>query len=367
MPTNTISTMPPPFMLDANSLSVYQRCRRRWLIDRTWRPRRQHPKSAFDRLLRQGVLRLEAGEDATVVAQSLRTAFLKQAASPGLDFTRDAYTEAMEWAGMLEVVIEAVSRSPLEVTRPSQPVALSADVSWLPLARVDDSGCLHRWLTVDALDSDRLAAELHSWQVFGDIAAADAPLTLHVVVIGSVRDSGGTRRRHSPWCRAWAHPVIVGRLKMQRTGGRKLSGEQWKPVWRTDMPQMTAHAWVDLMAKEEALPGVIHHLSVAAVSPAHREQFVREMAQEAEAMRRLLPTATSRPAGADILDPVRASADFWQVPMSRPACDGWRPCPYQPVCYGPVAVPIESLGAYEPRPAAALRPAAPATGPVTLR
>ena len=368
--------MGQPFLIDAHALTVWQSCPRRAVLEADWQVTRPAPKRLFDALLRRALVELEAGAESGKLGESLATRFMELAASPGLDWppSIDPFLSAREWCGMLECVIEALGRLALLATRPAQTVELTPDLCWRPLARVDDAGTLHRWITVDALDQDRLARELHGWYVFGDLVACDAPMTLHVIEIGSQRKG----RRHSPWCKTFAHPAIAGRYQFRRRGAGDavshtvpLRGD-WQPVWRQELPNFTPARWVDLMHKEGLLAGekpVMHHLQVQEVSPAHRERGLQEMAQVGEQMRTVLNgrqgeadrsashTSTQVP-----LAPQQSSArptplaqsDVRDLPpMSRPACDGWVPCPWQTLCYGPGDTPIAELGLYQPRAAQA--------------
>lgn len=333
--------MDDPFLLDASQLATYQRCRRNWLLERDWRFLKWHPKSLADHCLREGVFRLSSGEsvEATVVEVTAR--YLTLAANPGLDLAMggDPYQVARDWCAALSTILTGISRlTLLSLSRvPYQPLA--EDQSWLPLSFADESGILHRWITVDAWDSDAQARAVHSWLTVADMAVMDAGMQLHVIVVGRMKDG----RRQSPWCRAYKHPVIAGRLRFQRPDGkggwRSLNGDQWKPVWLADMHGQDVSQWVDLMTADGLMPRLQSHPTIAALSAESRRLVLAQIRQEATEMRRLL-----------------AANQSWEsVPMNRGACDGWRPCPHQGgACYRPAGASLDlaESGLYQLRPAA---------------
>jgi hypothetical protein len=304
--------------LSASDLRSYQTCRRRFLLERHWKVARWRPSSLFRSCLREGVFRLSNGADPATVRSNARTRFLSQAANPGLDvMTGDPWTVAQDWAGMLGTTLTAISRlTLLTLTKPS-PRPLSTEASWLPLAWLDDSGTLHRWITCDAWDEEVLAREAHSWHVVGDMAMLDAPLMLHAIEIGQQRQG----RRHSPWARCYRHPVIAGMHRFQRPDGkggwRKLSGEKWTPVWYADQAKPDPEQWCDLMDADHVTPSRLHHVPIAQPSQAQADRIRTEMLQVASA----IGTGLS------------ASVDPMDEPMTRPACDPVTgPCPWQVAC-----------------------------------
>lgn len=307
--------------LDAYSLDTFQRCPRRWLLEQSWRVLRWRPKSLFTACLREAIFAISNGAEAAAEIQSARTRFLSQAANPGLDVSEgtDSWVVANDYAGMLSTILTAIARTTLlTVSRVSEQI-ISPLASWLPLAWSDESGALHRWITVDHFDDGTLARECHGWYVFGDIVVVDAPLTLHVIEIGSQRNG----RRVSPWVRAYKHPVIARRYKFQRKNskghGTSLS-EQWIPFYYTDQPQPDPVTWVDLMDADGITPTLLHHIPIAQPSEAVRRDTLGQLGQLTTRMTRL---REERP----------GVTDGMLEPMSRGACDGWVPCAWQEACF----------------------------------
>lgn len=310
------------FLLDAGQLARYQLCRRRWLLERKWTYLRWWPKALFDHCLRDGVFRLSSGDSAAEVIVGATTRYLSAAANPGLDLPpgADPYQIAGDWCAVLSTVLTSISRLTLLSLTRILPKPLESDyVSWLPLSFADESGTLHRWITVDSWDADAQARAVHSWLTVGDMAICDAPMTLHVVEVGSLRNG----RRISPWCRAFRHPVIAGRMRFQRPDGkggwRSLRGDQWELVWLSDLHNHPPDKWVDLMEADGIISKILHHSATRQLSEESAASVRTQILQEAEAMRKL-----------------SQESEWAEVPMNRGACDGWRPCPHQQAaCFVP--------------------------------
>ena len=326
--------MEPPFLIDAAMLTEFQACRRRYLLSRKWRPLRWKAKLLFDSCLRQAIVELGDGGAPGDVALAATTRFMNTGANPGLEVSGvDPYQVALDACAMLETMIETMGRMPRrKLTQvPSKPVA--DGLEWMFLAHADEKGHLHRTITVDRWDDDRLSQELHSWFVFGDVVMARKPLHLHVIEIGKMREG----RRHSPWVRGWQHEYVTGRLRFQRKGQKALQGEAWKPVHLADSNSFNAVQWVDAMAADEVIETLLHEVEVDVPGMEHIRTAVRDVCNEAHQMVQW---------GDVVANPLL-------VPMSRAACDTPFPCSFQAVCYAPTMVnDIGGLGIYKPRVAA---------------
>jgi hypothetical protein len=339
-PTNNNSGISSsPFVLNASQLTTFQRCPRRYLIERSWRVIRWRPRSLFAHCIRAAILQLSQGtpiEDAISLA---RARFMSQAADPGLDVPRgrDTYILASDFCAMLGTTLLAISRSTLPVLGPASPHKLTNQISWLPSSFADESGALHRWVITDSWDADAISRELHSWHTIGDMTIADSSLTLHVIVIGQSRDG----RLQSPWCRAYAHPMIAGKIRFQARQAdgrpRRLSGEHWRPVWLSDL-QIGPVEWLQKMDADRVTEGLLIEGAVKQPSAAASAEVLRQIISESEAMRSL------------------SLADPLSVPMSRPACDGIVRCPWQEACYSESpTMDLSGLGLYQLRPQQEMR------------
>ena len=316
--------------LDAHSLTTWQSCRRRYSLESSWRVVRYRPKLLFDMLLRRAIFRLSNGGDAATLAADAKATFLQSAADPGLDLApgADPYRLAKSWCGMFDTLLATIAKTPLLVVRDLAPIRLSSTLEWQPRSWSDESGQLHRWLTVDAWDEDQAARELHSWRTIGDIAATRAPLMLHVIEIGRATKDG----RSCPWSRAWSHPGLKSLAYRFRkpTGGELSAG--WLPYHYSDVRD-DPYEWASRLVEDGEWSRVTHHLLLNAPTDAQCAATMRDVMLESLDIRELA-----------------AEDRLWHtLPMSRGACDLYAPCPYQPVCYSPDIVPLESLGLYQAR------------------
>lgn len=314
-----------PFLLSAAKITAFQRCRRRSRLEDSWLPARWHPKRLFDACLRQGLFDLTRGETSNKVVKEAEQRFIAGATAPGLDIrlTEDVYSYAMSWVGMLEAILTAMSRREMLVLQDRLPELLSSNLAWSFASHIDDLGSLHRWVTVDSWDDDAATRELHSWFSFGEVAAADTLLNLHVIEIGQLRAG----RRHSPWGRAYQHPAVSIR-KFQRTGNRSLQG-QWNPVYYVDLRDNrdnTPDSWVDHMEREGVVDTLIHDVVIKPPAPADRKRFIQDSKEFALAIQAVSTT-----------DPLH-------LPMARPACDSGVPCPFISLCYNSAGLDPGTLG-----------------------
>lgn len=287
--------------MTAPRLTVLQRCPRRYKIEESGLSYRWKPTALLSSMLRAAIFKLSSGTEKTEVAREFSTQILERAANPGIETQHDPYTLARDLTAILANVIEWVSRSPLLVLRPGPAMSLQSGATWECTAFQDDSGVLHRWATVDKLDADSLTRELHSWHVFGDCAAAQVPMRLHLIEIGSQRSG----RQHTPWCKAYAHPHVMGRFAFQQKDGKPLQGN-WKPVWFQDSGRNEPATWVDLMARDQV--SLIRTVDVKQPTVKQCEEFRRQVISEG----------------------LRAGElPGWEdIPLFRPACD-IPVCPHQ--------------------------------------
>lgn len=172
---------------------------------------------------------------------------------------------------------------------------------------------LHRIILVSHLDDDSLRSFAHSWGTIGELAALEQSITLTAIIIGAQR--GG--RRHSPWAKAFLHPV----QKSLRFAPRKRDDgftANWKTCWR-EQTEIKAETWLDRMKTDEVLEELIVSRRIQ-----YRADDQR-MAQARNDMLALIPE----------MDAARGDA-----PMRRSACDeiGRGACPFQAVCYSPTLV-----------------------------
>lgn len=307
--------------LDATSLSTFQRCKRRHALEREYRANRWHPKTLLDTIMRAAILELSGGKDVIITSQDACTNLINECAHAGLDTLHDPYTLAKDYCAVIRTVLESLSRISLLAIKPGATLQVGeTEHCWRLSAFQDESGLLHRWVLVDKWDDDAKYRELHSWYCFGDCAAAQVGMTLHVIEIG--RQSKG--HQHTDWARCYKHPAIHNKFRFRKVDGTPLE-KSWIPVWFQNSELNDPKIWVDLMTEDRI--NLIHHITLKEPLKEHVKQFQGEVEYEAERMREL--------------------GEWPTVPMSRPACDMPYICPYQDVCYAPPGpVDVASIGGY---------------------
>ena len=302
--------------LSAPILNAAQRCPRLYALERDYRVPKWRPKALLESCLRDAILSMSSGGSVKAASAEATARYLETAARPGLDTPGDPYTLARDHCAAIETILEAVSRQVLLTIKPGGIIKIPSN-GWQLSAFIDEIGILHRWCTVDKWDDDAMYRELHSWAVFGDCAAAQIGMWLHVVEIGQMRRG----HQNTPWCRAYRHPAIAGHFRFRKVDGSPLESS-WKPVWYQDSDKNDAKTWVDLMESDGV--HLIHHLEIREPLPEHVEQFRNEVERESKR--------------------IEAIGDWRAEPMYRPACDLPYPCPFSDVCYTPGLVGPESIG-----------------------
>lgn len=311
-------------ILDATAMGDWQACKRKYVLGGTWRVIRWRPKALFDSCLRQAVVLLGDNKPAKEVSQRAQTRFMEVAANPGLDVDDDPYIIAQDYCAMLDTIIYSLSRTSLPEVKEIAPIKLAEGVEWRTSAWADSTGTLHRWITVDHWGQADLAREFHSWWVIGDIAINTAPMTLHVIEIGQIREG----RRASPWVRGYKHPTMPGmHIRFKRTDGSAFASG-WKPCYLADHSEIATEVWVEQMWREGVAQERMHSLDIRCPSEPTALAVRQEIIQESEAIR-----------GID--------TSWSQLPMSRNACDLYVPCPFQSACYAKQGVELGKLGIYQ--------------------
>lgn len=294
--------------ISAPDLATWQRCPRLWLLNQSGEPRRWRPKSLFLSQLRRGVMRLSRGDTLESVSLEACASLMEKAAVPGLDVTGiEPYTLARDLCACLRTVLARVHTCKAQSLSASPTILLSNGHKWAVRAPSDDSGMLHSWIAVEKLNGNVLSRELHSWSVFGDMAATGRPMLLHVVEIGRQKDS----HQHTPWCKAYAHPHVLGRFAFQKQDGSQL-GAGWKPLWYQDSLRNNPKTWLALMERDQV--NAIKDVPVKAVTPRHAREFKAQVLREADRMQETL------------------NRSWEEEPMRRGACD-MPLCAWQHKCY----------------------------------
>jgi hypothetical protein len=295
-------------MLDAQSFTTFQRCKRWYVFREQYLPERWHPKVLFDSCLREAIFLLSNGEDPKAAANTAKARYMSTAADRGLDVIgMNPYRVAQDYTAMLDTIIRGLAKTELMCVR----VDSGSPVSWSLSSWTDDTGTLHRWVTLAKWDEDAMAREAHSWATVGDMAVADAPMVLHAIEIGYQKNG----RHGAAWSRAFKHPSLHNlKPHFRRRDGKNFQG--WDPIYLADDSRTDVDAWVNQAWEEGALEPLIHDIRWKMLSPENRANTLVQIEQVTEEIKSL------------------DGKDWQDVPMSRPACDGFIPCAYIPVCYG---------------------------------
>lgn len=317
-----------PMVIDAQSLQDFQSCHRRHRIAQDWMPRRWYPKSLFVHCLRHALLDLCNGKSPEEAANEHKTRLLELAADPGMDtIGSNPYTLAKDYCAMIDTIVRSEFRS----LQPEIPkleelpdIALMDGHSWKFSARKGTDGNLHRWVFWDSFSDERLTKELHGWHCFGDMALAKMPMLLHIVIIGRLH--GG--RPQSPWARGWRSDFMRKKIRFKKRDSSAFNAK-FKKVYFADIPQQNPDEWVDCMWADDEAQSLIHKIRVKLPPDKVLADTKRQIVVESFNMSDL-----------------RTAHHL--IPMSRGACDGWIPCPFQHVCFREDAGgSIEGLGIYK--------------------
>ena len=309
--------------VNAHQIGLWQRCKRPYLISRTHKYDLWRPQSLLAACMRLAILNLSNGKSLEDVQVTATNNFLSYSRTPGLDVHGiDTYTLAMDYCSIMRNVLEYLSRLTLLNLVEIPPIQISPSVTWQFLACRDESGILHRWDFIPYLpDKDGIITELHQWDVFGDVAAYDSPMQLHLVAIGQRNGC----HQASPWCRIYSHPRVANIFRFQKRSGTQLEGE-WKPLWFAGSKLNNSKTWVDLMERDNVIETLVKHVNITQVTEQDKKNFLRDILYETSTMQ-----ATS---GLEPRD----------VPMSRYACDHPFICPHQQFCYSSLG--LDEVGVY---------------------
>lgn len=307
-----------------HSISQFQRCKRISAIEQTHRVTQWHASILLSTCLRWAIFKMSEGDDPNKVSKDAVLYFLAAAKKPGLDVMGiDTYTYAMDHVATLRNVLEHLSRVTLLELHHIPDHKISEDVSWRFMSSKDQSGVLHRWHVVDYIPKD-ITEELHGWEVYGDMAAADAPMVLHLIAVGRREGS----HLVSPWTRTYAHPVVANTFKFNKVSGAGLRGKGWKPIYFSANSASTPKAWVDWMERDNAIEPLILHANLKELSSRHIMAFEHQVCLESIELDKALSVGDPR-----------------ALPMSRYACDKPYVCPHQGYCYTD-DITLDDVGVY---------------------
>jgi hypothetical protein len=234
----------------ADSLQSHDRCPRKAFYEKTWVRQTVSPLHALYAAVEHG-LTCEEKDPGIAAGDRIMTL----AAERGLAVpANDQYTVAEHYAALADLITFTI-RTGAPWRRP-EPVRVGKAV-WEPSCFLAASGArLKRIVLVDRWSDERTLSESHSWKSVGEAEAYCLPMTQTVVVIGQHREG----RRHSPWSKAWIHPVVTSQIRMRKRSGEPFSGK-WRQIWRED-EDYNRETWLEAMTSDGILGDVLFETEV---------------------------------------------------------------------------------------------------------
>lgn len=290
-------------ILTARDLDAFDRCPRRFAFEQQFSPRTISPLG----LLYAAV---EASLTANDPSQGSKDAILDVTSRLEVASNDLSPLSTVHHVEMLSEIISIALRARYGRAKRIPDVALDAH-QWRSNLFELKSGDLHRIILTSDLNDDSLRSFAHSWLTIGELAALERPLTLTVIIIGASR--GG--RRHSPWTKAFQHPIQKSALRFKRKKAEEGFTDKWKEVWR-EQTEIKAETWLERMKTDDVFDDLIASRGV---------RFRGDDNRMIQARREMIEIA-------DLISTARTDA-----PMRRSSCDeiGRGACPFQNVCYHP--------------------------------
>lgn len=299
-------------ILSAPRYDVFDRCPRRYALERTHEPRSISPLG----LMYAGV---EGGVVAPDPCEGAKDAVRAVTAVKDVDAGPLAAISAVRHVGLMAEVISLALRRKLGPMSRLQDVEFGKH-QWHSSLFETRSAILHRFVLVSHIDDDVLRGFAHSWGTVGELAALGRDVTLTFIAIGAQR--GG--RRHGAWSKCFQHPVQKTMLRFGRRKGSNGFTDGWKDIWR-EQTDIAAARWLDQMQADDVLGDLIQSRTVP-----YRKDDAR-IAQAKSDMLTILPAMES------------ATVDS---PMRRSSCDDpiKGACVWQALCWSPTEASAEDLG-----------------------
>ena len=298
-------------ILSAARYDVFDRCPRRYALERTHEPRSISGLGLMYAGVEGGVVAPDPGEGAKDAVRAVT-------AVKDVDAGPLAAISAVRHVGLMAEVIALALRRKLGPMARLDPVPMGKH-QWHSGLFETRSAILHRFVLVSHIDDDVLRGFAHSWGTVGELAALGRDVTLTFIAIGAQR--GG--RRHGAWFKCFQHPVQKTMLRFGRRKGLNGFTDGWKDIWR-EQTDIAAARWLDQMQADDVLGDLIQSRTIP-----YRKDDAR-IAQAKSDMFTILPAMES------------ASVDS---PMRRSSCDDpiKGACPWQPLCWLPIEVEVEDL------------------------
>ncbi len=274
-------------ILEPRIFDTFDRCPRRYALERTHEPRSISGLGLMYAGVEGGVVAPDPGEGAKDAVRAVT-------AVKDVDAGPLAAISAVRHVGLMAEVIALALRRKLGPMARLDPVPMGKH-QWHSGLFETRSAILHRFVLVSHIDDDVLRGFAHSWGTVGELAALGRDVTLTFIAIGAQR--GG--RRHGAWSKCFRHPVQKTMLRFGRRKGSNGFTSGWVDVWR-EMTDIAADRWLDQMQADDVLTDLIQSRTIP-----YRKDDAR-IAQAKSDMFTILPAMES------------ASVDS---PMRRSSCD----------------------------------------------
>jgi hypothetical protein len=299
-------------ILEPRIFDTFDRCPRRYALERTHEPRSISGLGLMYAGVEGGVVAPDPGEGAKDAVRAVT-------AVKDVDAGPLAAISAVRHVGLMAEVISLALRRKLGPMSRLQDVEFGKH-QWHSSLFETRSAILHRFVLVSHIDDDVLRGFAHSWGTVGELAALGRDVTLTFIAIGAQR--GG--RRHGAWSKCFQHPIQKTMLRFGRRKGSNGFTDGWKEIWR-EQTDITAARWLDQMQADDVLGDLIQSRTIP-----YRKDDAR-IAQAKSDMFTILPAMES------------ASVDS---PMRRSSCDDpiKGACVWQALCWSPSEVAVEDLG-----------------------
>lgn len=237
-------------MTSADSLSSHDRCARKSFLEKDWERNHLHPGDVLRRAIDVG---LESEEEDPGIAAGDEVMTL--CTERGMDTGRgDLYAMAQHTAALADIIVWFLRGTGKPWERPEDvKIGKSA---WESSTFLSACGTrLRRVAVASRWGEDRALGESHSWRTVGETTAYGIPITQIVVIVGQTREG----RYHSPWTKAFCHPVNHS-LRMRKRSGENFGGK-WRSIWREET-EYSREKWLDAMTDDGILGDVVFEVEV---------------------------------------------------------------------------------------------------------
>lgn len=287
-------------METSSFLMADDRCRRSAFWSQDWERNLVAPTSALYQGIEAGLSYDEGDEDPGQVAGD--TVFTL-ASERGLDTPQADQLGQAQHMGALADILTFFLRKGEPWVKPE--AVEVGETSWEAGVWLDATATrLRRLVLVDNWSENRARSEKHSWRTIGEACVYDMPVVETVLVVGQNRDG----RRHSPWSKAWLHPVNQD-LRMRKRDGEKFSGK-WRPVWREDV-DYNRETWIETMVDDGVVTDVVFEVEIPPPSGITRVKVLDLMQRKLAEIRGLKATPDPCPSVCDWPSPCQFVGACW--------------------------------------------------------